>query len=57
MFQGFSGTRLANNGCNESVVDCAQLKPDLELERRELDDKARDIRCYPVIRNGAPYKF
>ncbi len=57
MFQGSPRTQLTNTGCNPALVDCVQLQSDLEAERRKLDDKARDIRYYPVIRIGATYKF
>lgn len=57
MFQGSPRTQLANSGCTISATECAQLKADLEVERRDLDDRARDIRYYPVIRIGATYKF
>ncbi|MDP9109247.1 MAG: hypothetical protein M3N23_09280 [Pseudomonadota bacterium] len=57
LFQGSASTSLNNSGCSADAATCAQLSSDLAAENARLQDKADNLRLYPVVRIGASYRF
>ena len=57
LFQGSSNTSLSNSGCTADAATCAQLGTDVAAENARLQEKADNLRLYPVVRIGASYRF
>ncbi len=57
LFQGIPTTSLTNSGCSADAATCAQLGTDVAAENMRLQDKADNLRLYPVVRIGASYHF
>ena len=57
MFMGSPKVNLASNNCTATGTICSDLANDLQSERDQLRDDAKDFRYYPVARVGLTYKF
>jgi hypothetical protein len=57
LFHGTPRVALSSSGCTIFTLVCDYLAHDLQRENRELSDKARKYKMYPVIRFGIGYVF